>query len=590
MGLGLDPGHPAARLKMGVDAPLLPERLAIQAGGHTFMHQKFRDVEANTTSPDHRHLVTHRLALQQHIQVAQDLGVVYPGNRRQPWRDARGEDDLVVPASHQLRHIHPRIQANLDMSGLQLALEVTQGLEELFLARHALGDVELATDLTGRIEQRHLVPALGRHGGRRQTGRPGADHGDFLHLGDRQVIQLGLVAGPRVDQAGRQLAAEGMVQAGLVAANAGIDFVGTPLRRLVDEIRVGEERPGHGNHVGIALGEDLLGHFRGVDPVGGDQRNTHRAAQLGRDLAERRARHLGGDGRNPRFVPADTGVDDGRAGLFDGLGQQDDFVPGAAAFHQVEHRQAEDDDEVRTHRLTHTPHDLHRQAHAVLVATAPAVGTVVGMGREELVDEVTFRTHDFDAVVLGILGQGRTGHEVGDLFLDAFLIQLLGLERVDRGLDRTRRHLFRTVGITPGMEDLQTDLAAGLMHRVGDDTMLVGFGLGGQLGRAGIHPALVVWRDTAGHHQTDAATGALGKVGRHALETAGLFLKAGVHRAHQGAVAQRGETQVERGQQVRVLGGGHRNSTTSKITECGKLFGPRQLYDWHIKDAPVPAQ
>jgi citrate lyase beta subunit len=47
------------------------------------------------------------------------------------------------------------------VGGLQLALEVTQGLEELFLARHALGDVELAADLAGRIEQRHLMAALG---------------------------------------------------------------------------------------------------------------------------------------------------------------------------------------------------------------------------------------------------------------------------------------------------------------------------------------------------------------------------------------------------------------------------------------------
>jgi hypothetical protein len=38
----------------------------------------------------------------------------------------------------------------------------------------------------------------------------------------------------------------------------------------------------------------------------------------------------------------------------------------AAAGHQVDHRQAVDDDEVRPHRLAHARHDLHRQAHAVL--------------------------------------------------------------------------------------------------------------------------------------------------------------------------------------------------------------------------------
>jgi hypothetical protein len=78
-----------------------------------------------------------------------------------------------------------------------------------------------------------------------------------------------------------------------------------------------------------------------------------------------------------------------------------DLFPGAAAFHQIEHRQAEDDDEVRPDRFTHPADDLHRQAHAVFVAAAPAVGAVVGVGGEELVNEIAFRAHDFDAVVFG---------------------------------------------------------------------------------------------------------------------------------------------------------------------------------------------
>jgi hypothetical protein len=61
---------------------------------------------------------------------------------------------------------------------------------------------------------------------------------------------------------------------------------------------------------------------------------------------------------------------------------------------------------------------------------------------------------------------------------------------------------------------------------------------GGQLGRAGIHPALIVRADAAGDHQADAATGTLGEIGRHALEATRFLFEAGVHRAHQGTVAQ----------------------------------------------------
>ncbi|MOA38904.1 hypothetical protein D3C78_1606360 [compost metagenome] len=88
--------------------------------------------------------------------------------------------------------------------------------------------------------------------------------------------------------------------------------------------------------------------------------------------------------------------------------------------------------------------------------------------------------------------------------------------------------------------------------------MLERFFLGGQLGRPGVHAALVVRADTASDHQANAATGTLGEVRRHALETARFFFQTGVHRTHQGAVAQRGESQVQRGQQVRVMSGGHR--------------------------------
>ncbi len=209
------------------------------------------------------------------------------------------------------------------------------------------------------------------------------------------------MAGPWVHQATGQLAAKGVIQACLVAADAGVDFIATTSSSFIDEIRVGEERARHGHHVGIAFGQNLLGDFRGIDAVSGDQRNSYLPTQLGRDLAERRTRHLGGDGRNPRFVPADAGVDDRRTGLLDGLGQLHDLFPAAAAFHQIEHRQAEDNDEVRADRFAHPADDLYRQAHAVFVGAAPAVSAMVGVGRKELVNEITFGAHDLDAVVLG---------------------------------------------------------------------------------------------------------------------------------------------------------------------------------------------
>ncbi|MNM52371.1 hypothetical protein D3C81_634490 [compost metagenome] len=557
MRLGLDPGHATTCLQVGVDAPLPPERLTVLAGSHALMHQVLGNVETDATRTNHRDSLAHRLALKQHVQVAEHLGMLDTGDGRRARGDAGGQDDLVVATVHQGLHIDPGVQAQVHARAFDLVAEVTQGFMELFFPRYPLGHIELPADLAGAIEQGYRVAALGRHRGCRQAGRASADHGNALHGAHGQVVELGLVAGTRVDQATGQLAAEGMVQAGLVAADAGIDLVAAAGSGLVDEVRVGQERPCHRDHVGIALGQHRLGHFRSIDAVGGDQRNVHHATQLGGDLAECRTRHLGGNGRDTRFVPADAGVDQGSAGLLDGLGQQLDFVPGAATLDQVEHRQAEDDDEVRPYRFAHPADDFHRQAHAVFIAATPAVGAVVGVGGEELVDEVAFRTHDLDAVVTGALGQHRAIDEVGDLLLDTRLVQFLGLERVDWRLDRAGRHLARAVGIAPGMQDLQADLAAGSVYRLGDDAVLVGFFLGAELGRPGIHPTLIVGRDAAGDHQADATAGALGKVRRHALEAARALFEAGVHRAHQGAVAQGGEAQVQRSKQVRVAVGGH---------------------------------
>ncbi|MNT65290.1 hypothetical protein D3C72_2032620 [compost metagenome] len=122
------------------------------------------------------------------------------------------------------------------------------------------------------------------------------------------------------------------------------------------------------------------------------------------------------------------------------------------------------------------------------------------------------------------------------------------------------------------------------MHRLGDDPVLLRFLRGGQLGRPRVHAALLVRADAAGDHQADTATGTLGEIGGHALETVGFLFQAGVHRPHQGTVAQGGEAQVEGCEQVRVTGVGHGASTTvSAIHEVPRHRGPGSVMGQTIK-------
>ena len=310
--------------------------------------------------------------------------------------------------------------------------EVAQGLVELLLARHLLGHVELAADLGRAVVEVHLVAALGQHRRGGQPGRAGADHGDALLLLRGGIDQFGLVACARIHQAGGGLQLEGVIEAGLVAADAGVDLVRAVLRGLVDELGIGQQRTRHADHVGLAGGEDLLRDLRIVDAIGGAERDLDLLLHPLGDPGEGTARHRGRDGRHARLMPADAGVDDRRAGAFDRLGELHDFFPALAVGDQIEHRQPVDDDEVLADGLAHPGDDLHRQPHAILPAAAPFILALVDVRDQELVDEIALGAHHLDAVVAGFTGQLGAAHVGLDLAFHAAAAEGARADRRDR--------------------------------------------------------------------------------------------------------------------------------------------------------------
>ena len=199
-----------------------------------------------------------------------------------------------------------RTEPDGNPGALELAPVVTQRLGELLLAGDPLREIELAADLVRGVEQRDAVAGLGGRRRARESGRPRADDGDALPPRRAADDQLGLVAGARIDEARRDLALEDLVETCLVAGDARIDLVGAPGGGLDDEIRVGEERSRHRDHVAVAAREHRFGDGRVVDPVGRDQRNPHLALQAPRHPRERRTRHHRRDRRHARLVPADA--------------------------------------------------------------------------------------------------------------------------------------------------------------------------------------------------------------------------------------------------------------------------------------------
>lgn len=109
------------------------------------------------------------------------------------------------------------------------------------------------------------------------------------------------------------------------------------------------------------------------------------------------------------------------------------------------------------------------------------------------------------------------------------------------------------VGITAGVQDLQRDLAARRVHGLRHHLMPPRRARSRQGAREGLGPARDIGRETARHHQADATLGAFAEVGGQLAQVASV-LQAGVHGTHEHAVADLGETEVQRREQMGIVG------------------------------------
>ena len=250
-------------------------------------------------------------------------------------------------------------------------------------------------------------------------------------------------------------------------------------------------------------------------------------------------------------MPADAGVDDARTRGLDRAGQPDHFVVGRAIGDQIDHAEAINQNEIIAHGCAHPGHNFDRQPHPVFIRPAPAVGALVGVGHQKLVQEISLRPHHFDPVIARLAGARGCGDNVGDLFFDARVVQFLGGKGRYGRFHRRRGHAFGTISIAPGVQYLHRDPAVGIMHPVGHDPV-VGDVLGREKPRrAGKHAALAVRGHAAGDHQPDPAARPRRVKFGHPVPVAGFF-QAGMHRSHQDAVFQHHMPQIEGCQHMRI--------------------------------------
>ena len=251
-------------------------------------------------------------------------------------------------------------------------------------------------------------------------------------------------------------------------------------------------------------------------------------------------------------MPADAGIDDRRACRLDRLCERDDLVPGAAALDEIEHRQPIDNDELRADGFARAAHDRDRESNAIEKRAAPLVVAKIGLRRDELVDQVTLGAHDLDAVVARLLRELRAADVRGDRPLDPPARQRARTKWSDRRFHTRRRNRQRVIRIAPGVQYLQRDLAAVGVDRIGDQSMLAHLPGKRKLRGARLEPACKIGRDAAGDDEPYAALRPRRIERRELVEAVRRLLEPGMHRAHQHAVGERREAEVQRGKEVRV--------------------------------------
>ena len=147
-------------------------------------------------------------------------------------------------------------------------------------------------------------------------------------------------------------------------------------------------------------------------------------------------------------------------------------------------RRQSDSDASRLPSPDHRLGDFEEEAGPVFHAAAVAVGSVIGSIPKELIDEISVGSMDFYPIKSGLLGQacrlGIVGHDSGNLIgIEGSWswIRFLAGRRVNavtaqcdgrRGHGQSPAGLKIGMGRTAHVPELDDDLAAGCMDRVGD--------------------------------------------------------------------------------------------------------------------------
>ena len=177
-------------------------------------------------------------------------------------------------------------------------------------------------------------------------------------------------------------------------------------------MRIGEQRPCHGDEIRVAVIQHAFRDIRHVDAIGRDNRNADDFFQPPGGESESATRHRIAYGGHCGLMPTNADVEQVGPRTDEGTRQRVDVIRALPLFNQICDRHAIRNNGAAAQTLARAPHDFHRTAYAVLDRPAPLVAAVIHAQRDALVEEIAFRSHEFDAVIAGANRQFRAAHEV----------------------------------------------------------------------------------------------------------------------------------------------------------------------------------
>mmetsp|Transcript_27775 Transcript_27775/g.58151 ORF Transcript_27775/g.58151 Transcript_27775/m.58151 type:complete len:200 (+) Transcript_27775:871-1470(+) len=196
---------------------------------------------------------------------------------------------------------------------VHLRAKVSQSLVKLFFSRNSLGHIELSSNLVILVIKMYCVAHLPGRNGKGTSSWPGADHANChpLVFWEQFGLDFGFVTSGWIDQTTGYFTNKDVIQASLIASNAGIDFIFTSFARLLHEIGIGQEWSSHADQITRFGSQQCFSCLGMIDTIGGHEGdgNDARLFEFLCGKGKGCARNSRGNGGNAGFVPSNTRID-----------------------------------------------------------------------------------------------------------------------------------------------------------------------------------------------------------------------------------------------------------------------------------------